>query len=376
MFKGAHLTLLIGKVIARPAPKIVMDAVTDIQVTNSKQRSGFQISFSTGKTALLTEAMLPAGYFDPIVTRVIIVVTLNGFPNVLMDGLITNQEYGPSNDAGQSTFTITGEDLTLAMDLIELTVPYPGMPIIGIVNSIIARYVVLGIVPVVIPPFIPNFKNPTEGYDIQEGTDRAYIQELAERVGFVFFHQAGPLPGQSIAYFGPDVNLPIPQSALSVNFDAHSNVESMSFSLDGLAKKIKVFTIFDPVTKKIPIPIPVPNINAFKPPMGIRLTPPAKVSFSKDAAPMNPAEAGEAILGFMMKGSNSTSVTATGSLDVARYGKILRARMMVGVRGASLAYDGMYYVDSVTHSIKKGEYKQSFSLSRDGLISNTPLVRP
>ena len=39
-------------------------------------------------------------------------------------------------------------------------------------------------------------------------------------------------------------------------------------------------------------------------------------------------------------------------------------------------YDGLYYVDSVTHNIKRGEYKQSFTLSRDGLISNTPVVVP
>jgi hypothetical protein len=48
--------------------------------------------------------------------------------------------------------------------------------------------------------------------------------------------------------------------------------------------------------------------------------------------------------------------------------------MLVGVRGAGLAYDGLYYVDSVTHDLKRGEYKQSFQLSRDGLISNTPKV--
>jgi len=50
--------------------------------------------------------------------------------------------------------------------------------------------------------------------------------------------------------------------------------------------------------------------------------------------------------------------------------------MMVGVRGAGLAYDGLYYVNSVTHSIKVGEYKQNFSISRDGLIANTPRVMP
>ena len=64
----------------------------------------------------------------------------------------------------------------------------------------------------------------------------------------------------------------------------------------------------------------------------------------------------------------------TGTLDVLRYGRVLRSRMMVGVRGAGVAYDGMYYVNSVTHSLKKGQYKQNFTLSRDGLVSQTPVV--
>jgi hypothetical protein len=50
--------------------------------------------------------------------------------------------------------------------------------------------------------------------------------------------------------------------------------------------------------------------------------------------------------------------------------------MLVGVRGAGFAYDGFYYVNSVTHTLSRGSYKQSFSLSRDGLISNTPVVVP
>ena len=376
MHKGAHLTLLIGKGIPLPAPKAVTDAVQSVQVTNSKDRSGFQITFGMGKTSLLSKAMLPTGYFDPIITRVVVVVTLNGLPNVLMDGLITNHEYSPSNQAGQSTFTITGEDLSLAMDLVEFRIPYPGLPLVGIVNTIIAKYAFLGITPLVIPPFIPTIKLPTEGYPTQTETDRAYIQKLANQAGFVFFLQPGPLPGQSIAYFGPDINVPFPQAALSINFDAHTNAESLSFSLNGLAKKIKLYNIYDPITKKIPLTIPIPNVNAFKPPMGLRLTPPANVSYAKDGARMTAAEAGEAILGFMMNGSNSAAITASGSLDVSQYNHILRARMLVGVRGASSSYDGFYYVDSVTHNIKKGEYKQSFTLSRDGLISNTPTVRP
>jgi hypothetical protein len=144
--------------------------------------------------------------------------------------------------------------------------------------------------------------------------------------------------------------------------------------LDGLAKKVRIYIIMDPITHKIPIPIPVPNINSFKPPLGARPTPPAKIEFADDVADQRPDEAAQGILGFLM--NNSDAISGNGSLDVLRYGRVLRARMLVGVRGAGLAYDGLYYVNSVTHNLKRGEYKQNFTLSRDGLISNTPRLIP
>ena len=57
-----------------------------------------------------------------------------------------------------------------------------------------------------------------------------------------------------------------------------------------------------------------------------------------------------------------------------RYGRLLKARQLVGVRGAGLAYDGLYFVRSVTSTIKRGELKQEFDLTRNGLISITPVV--
>jgi hypothetical protein len=59
---------------------------------------------------------------------------------------------------------------------------------------------------------------------------------------------------------------------------------------------------------------------------------------------------------------------------VLRYGHVLKPRRLVGVRGAGQAFDGLYYVASVTHSIKRGEYKQAFRLVRDGLVSTVPRV--
>jgi hypothetical protein len=151
-------------------------------------------------------------------------------------------------------------------------------------------------------------------------------------------------------------------------------VESLTFSLDGLAKKIVFITILDPITKSIPIPIPIPNISFLHPPLGARLTPPAKIVFPEDMAKQEPDEAAKRAFGVMLESSDA--ITGNGSLNVTRYGAILRTRTIVGVRGVGLAYDGFYYVNSVTHNLKRGEYKQSFTLSRDGLVSPTPVVGP
>jgi hypothetical protein len=373
MLKGIYLTLLIGPAVPIPAPQFVTDALSSIQVNASKERSGFQLTFSVAKNSILLTTLLPAGFFDPIITRVIVIATLNGVPNVLMDGLVTNQELTPSNDPGQTTLVISGEDLSIAMDLVEKVIPYPGFTEIAQVYTALAPYALLGIIPLVIPPIIPSNEIVTSKWFTQHSTDRSFIKKLARRCGYVFFVQPGPLPGQSIAYFGPDISLPIPQPALSINFDAQTNVENISFSLDGLAKETSIFNIFTPTENGIvPIPIPVPNINPFKPPLGLRPTPTVKVNYADSSTKLTASESAQQILGYLL--TSAPAVTASGSLDVMRYNNILHARLLVSVRGAGLTYDGMYYVDSVTHNIKPGEYKQNFTLSRDGLISNTPKV--
>jgi hypothetical protein len=372
MLKGVNLTLMIGPAVPVPVPQVVLDALTSVQVNSGGERSGFQLTFGVSKNSPLQTTMLPAGYFDPMITRVIIVVTVNGFPNVIMDGMVTRQEVVPSNEPGQSTLTITGEDLSVLMDVIEILRPFPAMPEVAQLYTVLAPYAAFGVVPVVIPPFITTIRMPTDGYDSQRVTDLDYIKTLARNCGYVFYIEPGPAPGSSIAYFGPDIRIPVPQPALTINTDGHSNVESLSFSLDGLAKKILVAFVFDPGTRRIPIPVPVPNFNLFRPPLGARPTPPSKVEFPSDLARLNADEAVKRILGKLASSSNA--ISGSGSLDVLRYGHVLKARQLVGVRGAGLSYDGLYYVDNVTHNIKRGEYKQNFNLSRDGLISNTPTV--
>jgi hypothetical protein len=373
VLNGIHLTLLIGPGVPVPAPEPVTDALTSVTVTNGQAGSGFQLTFAVSKLSPLQTILLPAGYFDPISTRVIIIVTAGGVPNVLMDGIVTRQEVAPSNDPGKSTLTITGEDLSVLMDVVEMPfMRYPNMTDDTIVTTILGRYAEFGIQPAVTPPIFTNAPVMTENIPTQTGTDLQYMKLLASRNSYVFFVSPGPTVGNSIGYWGPDFTVPVPQPALNVNMDAETNVQSISFSLDGLAKKIVVLTVYDPETDRIPIPIPVPNLSILRPPLGARLTPPAKIEFPDYLSGLTATEAIARALGIVF--SASDAITGSGQLDVLRYGGILQARQVVGVRGAGPAYDGLYYVQSVTHDIKRGQYKQSFSLSRDGLISLTPVV--
>ncbi len=373
MLKGIYLTLFIGPMIPVPALPEVTNALISAQVNTGGERSGFQLVFSLNKKSILQSTLLPVGYFDPMITRVILVCTLGGIPNVLIDGVITRHEVAVHNEAGMSTLTITGEDLTVLMDVVQLPlIRYPCMPIVARLYTLLSKYAVLGIAPIVIPELFMDVPIPTDKIPTQTVTDLAYIKQMAELTGYIFFLEPGAAPGTSVFYFGPDVRIPIPQPALAVNMDANTNVESLNFSLNGLAKKVVVVTIMDPITNKIPIPIPVPNISILRPPLGARLTLPSKIEFPTDSTKLNSIEAiGRALA---KTADSSDAITATGTLNVLRYGQVLRAHQLVGVRGAGTAYDGLYYVRTVTHNLKRGEFKQSFTLSRDGLISQTPVV--
>ena len=64
----------------------------------------------------------------------------------------------------------------------------------------------------------------------QQGTDFDYINELAARSATCSTSIRGRSPGMSIGYWGPEIKVGGPQPALSINMDAHTNVESLSFT--------------------------------------------------------------------------------------------------------------------------------------------------
>jgi hypothetical protein len=372
MANGYYLSLLVGPVVPVPVPREVLDALVSLTVTSSAgQRGGFQLEFMLNNRSPLHTFFLLAAGQTPLI-RVMIIVTVGGIPNVLMDGVMTQTNVGEGEAPGQSTLTVTGEDLTRVMDLQDFTgIPYPAMPPETRVVAIIAKYAMFGMIPGVVPSLFTDTPIPVERIPTHQGTDLEYIQHLASEAGYIFYVDPGPAPGTNTAYWGPEIKVGVPQPALNLDMDGYRNVDTLNFSFDSTGSSLPIVYIQNSLTK-IPIPIPIPDINPLQPPLGLVPPIPTSVNVLRDTAKMSPMRA--LSKGLAAASSSQDSVTADGSLDVVRYGHILRSRGLVGVRGAGLAYDGLYFVKSVTTNLKRGEIRQSFNLSRNALVSITPEV--
>lgn len=377
MSNAVHLSLLIGPIVPVPVPAMMIDALEEATVTTATgSASGFQLRFKvTSKSELNTIFLIAAGQNTTVgmpPLRVVMIVTLGGQPQPVFDGVMTNVEVQAGQQGQAGSITITGEDLTRAMDLLDFSgTPFPAMPIPARVALICAKYAAFGIIPLPIPELFPDVPIPVERIPAQQGTDLAYIRQLAESVGYVFYIEPGPAPMTNVAYFGPEIKVGPPQPALNIDMDSFTNVESLNFSFDPTKGVLPVVFIQNAMTRA-PIPIPIPNLNPLQPPLGLIPTPLANLKMMKDTASDNPMQAISKGLAEAKKSQDA--VTANGSLDVLRYGRMLKARRLVGVRGAGIAYDGLYYVSSVTTTLGRGKLKQSFNLTRNGLVSITPTV--
>jgi hypothetical protein len=297
---------------------------------------------------------------------------VNGVPEVLMDGVMTQHQVSHGSQTGASTLTVKGKDLTALMGLIDFSgIPYPAMPDFARVALVLAKYAVLGVIPKVIPSVLIDVPIPTDRIPTHKGKDLGYVKELADDVGYSFYLEPGPLPGMSFAYWGPELRVGEPQPALNANMDGHTNVNDVSFTFDTESKVLPIVMIQNPLTK-VPIPIPIPDITPLSPPLGLIPPIPKNFEIINESAKYSPVQA--ALIGLAKAAKTSDAVTAKGTLDVTRYGRTLKPRRLVGLRGVGTAFDGLYFVKSVTHTLKRGEYKQSFTLVRNGLISTLAKV--
>lgn len=376
---GVQLTLMIGPTVAVPAPPQYMDALQSVQVThNDSSRSGFQLTFQAGRpgpSSVMDYPLLSLPLLQ-VFNRVILIVTIDAIPAVLMDGIITNQQLSPGDQPGTGTITVTGEDVSVMMDLEEKNVEHPAQPEMVIANLIILNYAQYGLIPTVLPPPAMDVPLPIERTPAQRSTDLNYLKEMANRFGYVFYVTPGPAPFVNTAYWGPPALIGLPQPALSVNMGPQTNVNSINFQNNGLAPQMVSGSVQD---RQTGVTAPVQTFASTRPPLSSQ---PAAIANQPNVrtttfqgSGLNIAQAYSRAQA-QTDASTDNTISASGEMDAVRYGAILQARSLVGLRGVGYTFDGFYYVKSVTHNITRGSYKQSFTLTREGLGAISPVVVP
>ncbi len=371
------LTLMIGPTLPAPASPTLLDALDHVQVTTSDRgRSGFQLVFSAGRSGSADRIDYPL-LSQPelrLFSRVVLLVAFGGPPKVLMDGVITHRELMPGDLPGNGTLTVTGEDVSVMMDLEEKNVEHPAQAENVIATLLIASYPTYGLIPQVTSPPLVDTPTPIERIPVQRGTDLAYLNAMAARFGFVCYVIPGPVPTSNTVYWGPPVRSGPPQPALTVDMGAQTNVERISFRANGLAPTKVRGVVQDPVSNQA---VTVASAASLRVPLSAQpdwQTLPSTRTTLVSGSGLTSSQALARAQG--AADASTDSVTATGTLDALSYGDLLTARGLVGLRGAGWTHDGLWYVQQVTHQIKRGEYTQAFTLTRDGSGSTLAAVQP
>jgi hypothetical protein len=296
-------------------------------------------------------------------------------PQLLFDGVILNQQLLPGEGPGETRLTVTGQDLSVMMDLEERSVEHPSQPETVIALKLIGGYPQFGLVPLVIPPPSIDVPLPIERTPVQQGTDLQYLKQMAARYAYTFYVEAGPLPGTNKAYWGPPIREGVPQPALNANMGSESNLSNISFDYDGLRPHFVQGNVQD---RTLNVQLPVQTFVSTRIPLVSQpawLTQPHARKKAFRESGLNTMQAFIRAQAETDRAQDSV-VRATGELDALRYEAILKPRGLVGVRGVGYSYDGFYYVQQVSHSLERGSYRQRFTLEREGLGAISPVVIP
>ena len=180
-------------------------------------------------------------------------------------------------------------------------------------------------------------------------------------------------PGMNMAYWGPEIKVGVPQPALNINMDAHTNVESLTFSINHSEKEMPVVFVQTRRCSRSPIPIPIPDVNPLQPPLGA--VPPFPKKFdaheghgaacrrSRRSGAASPAPPARPTSVDRQRLARRPALRP--AAEGARPGR--RARRGHGLRRPLLRQERH-------RTLKRGEFKQSFTLARNALVSITPRV--
>lgn len=376
-----ELALRVGEGTPDPAPAELMRALRKVEVTQKDEApSGFQLSF-------LAEPMEGQSDFTAVgdallrpFNRVLIRVSADGVATTLIDGFITHQQYMPTNGPGDSMFVVTGDDVSVKMDLFDLSREFPSFADYMTVQEVLAPYELLGISADV--ALSATSLVPLDYVPQQDGTDRCVLQQLAQQNGYRFYVTPDDELFQNTAYWGPPKRGGSPSAVLDVAVGAGSTVDSVQAEYDALAP-VTYYGLA--VETWIPPYLPLPILTteggrspalATRPALGpatfLGLDVKHNLWREDQYDPVRANIKAQA----MTDASTDNVVTLSCDVSPVRVGTVVTAPSVVGVRGTGDSYDGLYYLKSATHKIdllhdEQWSYTESLVMTREGVGTTT-----
>jgi hypothetical protein len=396
------VTLKIGADTPSAASEALTRALSAVEVTcGNTAPAGFQLTFDAErydprytKSDTTTQEewpLLTDGSVAPFNRVQLLVEIGTGSPQPLIDGFITRIELNLREGEASPVLVATGEDVSVKMDLFEISAEYQELAPSAVVGQILGKYSSL----VQADVTTPSGESTPADYVLQQNcTDRLYLKMLAAQAGYEFYVQPGS--PKSTAYWGPPVanKSPAPQTQkeLVAQMGKRTNVLALNFSYDALAPTLTYAQVLD-LSKNPAEATPVaigsatqkPNLSSggaipgTPSPSGLAQDPSSARGQAQKLAvrgslanyPGYPVPEATAIAQGRTNLSVTEVVTVEGELDTDAYGAVLTAPGLVDVYGVGTQYGGTFAVREVVHSLKfqdqDWQYRQKFVLTRGGL---------
>lgn len=300
-----------------------------------------------------------------VLNEIDIIASFPDMSEVVISGFITHIDVTVGAEPATITVEIRGADRSVVLDREHKCRVWTDMTYEDIVSEILGPYAANEIEADVAPA---AGGGPPPAPVTQRGTDLRFVRELARRKGYEFYVD------DRVAYFGPPRLDGEPQKLIAVNFGAQTNCRDLHVAVDGGRTTEAELITLDPVTGELP-DAPFEATSADLPdtllgtsrldqlPQAQRL--PAVRQQLRVSGAVSEARAREYLLGSLRR--QSWWITASGKLNGLRYGRVLRTKKTVTIKGLGERYNGNYYVRKVKHMLTRRTYTMDFEASRNAI---------
>lgn len=294
--------------------------------------------------------------FEPW-NRVTIAAAFPDHSDVIMDGYITHAGVGTEAQGGKVTMEIRGADASYVMHLEEKCRVWTEKTYEAIAQEIIESYGLRA----VLPESATAAGGPPPPPVTQRGTDHRFLRELARRKGYEFYVRGGD------AHFHPADLAGTPQKVIAAQFGNETNCDGLTIEMDGTRPTEVTMSRLDPLAGAVQT---VTAVSSELEPLGTRdivdmrgFGVPPTLTFVRHQGAATEADMTEFTRGVLRR--HGSWVSARGTVNGLVYGRVLRTKKLVTVKGYGPTYNGNYYVRKVTHKLEPRTYVMEFEAVRN-----------